>query len=134
MAVALLRIIFLVSMGMNVSFGTTSQFVGTLNTLRILDGAVEQYQLEQKRLPTEAEGLVLVTEYVKGGYRWIIGAILTCSGFPEHAARTNIGSIRWGETGCPSQTGMTWMILICGMMKIPEGRKPKGTPAGINRP
>jgi general secretion pathway protein G len=64
--VVLLRIIVLVSMGVNVSFATTTHFHHTLNTLRVLDGAVEQHRIERERLPTEGEGLALVKDYIKG--------------------------------------------------------------------
>ena len=63
----LLRIIILISLGMNVCLARTTQYAQTLNEIRQLDGAVEQYQIEHNRLPTEAEGLALVAEYVKGG-------------------------------------------------------------------
>jgi hypothetical protein len=39
---------------------------GTLNDLRAIDGALEQYRLEKHRLPTEGEGLPLVKEYLHG--------------------------------------------------------------------
>ena len=63
----LLRIIILISLGVILASARTTQFHGTINEIRQLDGAVEQYQIEHKRLPTEAEGLALVADYVKGG-------------------------------------------------------------------
>jgi hypothetical protein len=62
-----LRIIILISFGANLVSARTTQFHGTFNEIRQLDGAVDQYQMEHKRPPTEAEGLALVAEYVKGG-------------------------------------------------------------------
>jgi hypothetical protein len=38
----------------------------TVNDLRAIDGALEQYRLEKYRLPTQGEGLSLVAEYLHG--------------------------------------------------------------------
>ena len=65
--VRVLRIIILISLGMNVCLARTTKYAQTLNEIRQLDGAVEQYQIEHNRLPAEAEGLSPVADYVKGG-------------------------------------------------------------------
>src|SRR6185295_10078753 len=44
---------------------TSTMHNSTVNTLRQIDGALEQYQLENHRLPTTAEGLSPVKEFIK---------------------------------------------------------------------
>lgn len=57
-------IFVLMLLGRN-ALATSSEAVTTLNRLRMVDGALEQYKLEnQQRLPSEAEGLQAVRNYV----------------------------------------------------------------------
>src|SRR5688500_4992371 len=47
------------------ALASTTPSVDTYNRLRMVDGALEQYRLEnQRRLPSEAEGLQAVRSYV----------------------------------------------------------------------
>jgi hypothetical protein len=58
-------ILFLALNFVNVN-ATSTMHNSTVNTLRQIDGALEQYQLENHRLPTTAEGLSPVKEFIKG--------------------------------------------------------------------
>jgi hypothetical protein len=63
---AYLRDLLILWMGLTACFARTLPERITVNHLRQLDGAVEQFQLENGRVPTEREGLVVLSQYLKG--------------------------------------------------------------------